>query len=393
MRSWLFAIVGLACLLAAGCRTRPNVALLEQENHRLENQIFYLADLAEDCRRENARLQRRLERYEAQPAEPAGPRLAPIPTGPTPARDSHPPLPDLPDQLRPPKIEVPDLEIPGEDFLERRKRPDAPEPPDQLPDPSTPDSPDRVPPGQDEAMPGGDAAADKADNTEVAMITINERLTGGFNLDGGVGHEGIVTVVEPRDAHGRLIGAAAPVSVVVLDPALSGEAARIARWDFSPGEVAKLYRKTPLSEGIHLEMVWPEEVPIHSRLHLYVRYTTDDGRKLEADRDIDIDTPALQAQWPSPSDPTGQSTPAHPTAEEWQRRESPGPQLPQLPEPEPARTAARPVPGAPAGPSSGAADTVGQANRATRPVPSESSGKMPGPPVRQPPAWSPDRPW
>jgi hypothetical protein len=397
MRSWQFAVVGLACLWAAGCRTRPNVALLEQESRRLEDQIFYLADLAKNCRRENARLQRRLERYEGRAGEPAGAPSAPAPAEPTPPRDGQPPLLDLPDQLQPLKIEVPGLEMPGEDFLERHKAQPAPEPPDQLPAPSGPDSPDWVPPGQDEARLNGDAGAGRADNTQVALITINERLTGGFNLDGRVGHEGLITVVEPRDAEGRLIGAAAPISVVVLDPALSGEAARIARWDFSPEEVARLYRKTPLSEGIHLEMVWPDEVPIHSRLHLFVRYTTDDGRRLEADRNIDVDVPALQAQWPGPAHPAGQTTPDRPPVGEWQQRESPGPQLPELTGPEPARTAARPAPRATVGSSGSGADTVAEATRAgatgVSPEPMERTGGTAGPPVRQRPAWSPDRPW
>ena len=65
MKTWLFAVLSLACLAAAGCRTDPAVAMLERENRQLEYRLYELADLLRDCRRDNARLQRR---YETRPS-------------------------------------------------------------------------------------------------------------------------------------------------------------------------------------------------------------------------------------------------------------------------------------------------------------------------------------
>ena len=55
----------------------------------------------------------------------------------------------------------------------------------------------------------------------------------------------------------------------------------MARWDWTAAQFASRYRKTPLMEGFYLEMPWPAASPSHSDLHLFIRYVTDDGRKLQ----------------------------------------------------------------------------------------------------------------
>ena len=370
MRSWQLAVLCVACLAAVGCRIDPAVALLEQENRELEDRIFELADVVEEHCRENERLRKRLERLQGG----AGPALGP------PGEASGPA--DLTDRLKSLAVEVPSADISGEEFLERHGSEGTRAPPLALPDLSNeeaprwpgPSEPEEAPrwPGPSEpveAEPKGGAATDgaalrRADNTQVAAVTLNERLTGGYSLDEHVGHEGVVTVIQPRNAEGRLVAAAAPVSVVVLDPLVTGEAARVARWDLSAEEVARRYRKTPLSEGIHLELVWPAALPIHSRLHLFVRYTTDDGRKLEADKSIEIDVPAFEARRSLPA--AGASGPAA----GWQRRSSPEIQLPGS---EPTRTALVPAKPDP------------------RPAGSPQSPPRPSAAKQSGPVWSPDR--
>jgi len=378
MRSWQLAVFCLVCLAAAGCRTHPAVALLERENRDLEDQLYGLADLLEQCRAENARLRSRLEGSEEGYTRPAGSALPLELEGPAlgPGQRRAAP-PGVPTELEPPAVEVPSVEIPGEEFLERSRDRGASVPPDAFPVlssggppewPSSSEGPDLVNEGADTT---DGASQCLADNTQVAAVTLNDRLTGGYNLDGRPGHEGIIAVIEPRDTEGRPVAAAAPVSVVVLDPALSGDAARVARWDFTPEQVAKCYRKTPLSEGIHLEMVWPAALPVHSRLHVFVRYVTDDGRKIEADKGIEVEVPALQAQRPLRAPHAARADePGQPTAG-WQGKPSP---VTPLPATEPARIARVP------------------AEPESRPVEPPESASRPIAPKRQAPAWSPDRP-
>jgi hypothetical protein len=78
------------------------------------------------------------------------------------------------------------------------------------------------------------------------------------------------------------------MSVVLIDPALEGGAARVARWDFSAAETAAMFRRTGSVPAIHLATVWPAGPPVHNKLHLFVRYVTADRRKLQVDAPIEV---------------------------------------------------------------------------------------------------------
>ena len=119
-------------------------------------------------------------------------------------------------------------------------------------------------------------------------ITLNRLSVGGWDADGRAGDDGIFLLIEPRDAEGQMIAAAGPISVVLLDRGLPGEAARVARWDLTAHQAAAYFRRMPAGDGIYLELPWPSAPPVHSHLHLFVRFTTRDGRNLEANRELDI---------------------------------------------------------------------------------------------------------
>jgi hypothetical protein len=115
----------------------------------------------------------------------------------------------------------------------------------------------------------------------------------------------------------------------VYDPALpeeDGHAALVARWDFTAAETAALFRRAGLERAIHLAGGWPAEEPKHNQLHLFVRYVTADGRKLQADRPIEValrgDRTARRNH--AETDDRSQSPP--PTA---RRDSSPGPRRPE----------------------------------------------------------------
>jgi len=338
MKAWQWSILAAACLAAAGCRVNPIVASLERENRELENRVYQLAGLLDDCRRQNQRLQARDPREATSPgaAQDDGPALPiPGPSRPRATRDGPAPL--APGDLVPPTVEIPGLDDLEEGATDPfRDMPSLPEPSDFPPRPDEPPPPWTPPP----AEPGRDMSMrPRADSAEVESITLNDHLTGGYDGDGRAGHEGVIAIVEPRDAQGRMLHAVAPISVVVLDPLKPGESAHIARWDFTAEEVAARYRRTALSEGIHLEMVWPASLPVHRELHLFVRYTTADGRKLQAEKRIEVDVPALEARLPVV--PTGAQDPrSSDTANGWQRTPAPR-RLPAATEP--VRAVPKPV--------------------------------------------------
>lgn len=123
----------------------------------------------------------------------------------------------------------------------------------------------------------------------VKTITLNRR-SGGWNSDGKPGDEGIAVVIEPRNARGEIVAVPGAVRIVIIDTAVQNESGR-SMWDFAPVDAAAMFRPaaTGGSGGLHFELPWSADPPAHSQLKLFVRYTTDDGRRLEVNKDIFID--------------------------------------------------------------------------------------------------------
>jgi len=149
-----------------------------------------------------------------------------------------------------------------------------------------------LPEGSDTPPTGsgpGNAPSAAVEGTPTELV-INGRLTGGMDRDGQQGDEGILVVFEPRDAAGQLVKTPGTVSVVVLDPAEQGPAARVARWDFTADEFTSHFQNTVLGRGLQFELPWPGNPPKNRDLQLFVRFTTATGEKLTADTKIQIRT-------------------------------------------------------------------------------------------------------
>ncbi|MCE9607846.1 MAG: hypothetical protein K8U03_23415 [Planctomycetia bacterium] len=139
----------------------------------------------------------------------------------------------------------------------------------------------------------------------VKTISLNRR-TGGWNSDGKPGDDGILVVIEPRNARGEVVPTPGSVSLVVIDPAAEGDAGRFARWDFTASDAGALVRPlaTGGSGGLHFELPWPETPPAHARLKLFIRFHTDDGRRLQAEKDLVVDLgTGSSAAWKNPLAP------------------------------------------------------------------------------------------
>jgi len=178
----------------------------------------------------------------------------------------------------------------------------------------------QVPAGPGQPVPpapqGGSGSA-TLDNRQIARITLDEHSTGGCDLDGSSGDDGIAAVIEPRDQKDQVVLAPAAISLVLLDPALEGDAARIARWDLAPEQIAAACRDAAdqSAKGFMLVLGWPTTAPANRQLQLFARYTTSDGRKLEA---------SGRSASRLPGEPIGSWTPA---TRSW-RRDRSGSQTP-----------------------------------------------------------------
>jgi len=288
----------VACLMAlGGCRAGRNTAMLEQELRLQEDRIYQLQDCLQEtqasleaCSQENESLRRSLADDQGGASNRRGSQKSETPTeldiempstGPSRGR--------LPELLRSdagpeessdgPSVPIGTLNVtPGVE------PPLAPPPsrPEEVPAPGA-----SVVPGDDRSWNG--PTIDEPDRSreavqlEISELTL-ERMGG---PSAAAGDEGLSLVVVPRDQRGAPLAAAAPVSVVVVDPAVSGPAARVARWDFTPEQIATL-REAASGEGFPLRLRWGERRPSHKELHLFVRYETADGRKLDAEVPFDL---------------------------------------------------------------------------------------------------------
>jgi hypothetical protein len=144
------------------------------------------------------------------------------------------------------------------------------------------------------------------DNRTVWQVTLHPSLTGGIG-DSPSGDQGLLVVVEPRDQAGNIVLAAGQTSVALIDPALAGEQARLARWDFSAAETERAMHAGSES-GIHLRLPW-RSAPSHDRLKVFVRYTTRDGRKLQAEQTIAVALGAERAESSGRGDVRGRAEP------------------------------------------------------------------------------------
>lgn len=284
------SIILLCGLLLTGCnQAGQRRELVERELRLQEDRIFKLQayiheyqDLLDSCRRENDSLKRELG-IEATTAAP-------------PATGSGPPS-ERAAPFQPPVIEPGIPALPGNEIL-----------PGELPAPD-------------------DADLGELSKGPVKELVINQLLTGGLSTDAETGDEGIMVVVEPRAADGKLVRQPGELSVMLVDPSKSGPTSRVARWDFSSVEAAAAFRKSPLGRGVHLELPWPADPPQTDTLELYVRVVTPAGKKLIAEAEIGVDpdgTP-IEERLPIllPASHAVDSEPAEP--ERWSERTEPLP--------------------------------------------------------------------
>lgn len=279
MKTYLRYAATVLLAIAGGCRGNVSHELLERELLAQENQIYQLQDLVDEyesrldsCHRENDSLLAELgrartpgKRSNARKAEDSGEELSPPVVEPGSEGSAMP-------FEGPPLISPPDASVPeGEHMAKAAKG-------------------GRKNPSRGAKVRSISAARGPIDKV-IAEITLNRKLTGGHNVDGHAGDEGVMVVVEPLNATGDLIEVPGEVSIVVLDPAIEGEAARVARWDFSSKEAASHLKRTPMGDGLHFDLRWPHSPPVHRVLNLYVRYTTADGRRLETNKQIEVDPP------------------------------------------------------------------------------------------------------
>ncbi len=333
MKPWLWTMLCLGCLALAGCRANSYQTMLEQESRQWEDRFYVVKDRLDQCQ---AVLDATRQRNRELEGDVGGPTSS----------DLHDAIifPGLKSKssgaLAPPSIEG----ISSDRFQKVT--------PDSLPlkTPEKIEPGNSQPPATSPPQPGSDAPLFKeldsspktdmyrgsslsGDSREVARIELIGMTTDGYDSDSRPGDDGVRFVLQPRDTNGKTVDAAAPISIVVVDPLPQGKSVRLARWDLTPQQAAGYHDRSP--RGFHLRLPWPGATPKHSRLRLFARYTTADGREVQAEKAItvaiageqapnwSIDPPPELSQLPTTATPQARQQPDQPRVAAQPRRKRP----------------------------------------------------------------------
>ena len=279
MRAYWILFLCLPVLWTSGCAgaRKHQVNALERENSQLNGLLWELEFEVESLQDENQALKKRLDGVDEDRGEATSrPRRAP---------KTKAPEPFDPGEFQPPKIEFPDEPTPKGLVPETLLPSQSGSKPNKRQSVSMTTHEEPVPPEPTiEIVPPEEVSLDSRRIKRIQLAS----LIGTLHLDDEPGDDGLVVVVEPWDGSDQMLADAADITVVLIDPAEAAETSRYAQWQFEAKEVAKLFRDGDLP-GIHLELPWPDEPPRHDRLHLFIRYVTSDGRKLEADSLVEVE--------------------------------------------------------------------------------------------------------
>ncbi len=134
-------------------------------------------------------------------------------------------------------------------------------------------------------------------------IRINSGLSGGHKTDDVPAIEGVLLIVEAIDESGAQVpleefDIAASLSVVLLDPARSGDQARLGKWDFGPEQIRDMIHpggNSLLGSGLHIVIPWGETRPEATTVIAHVKLAADEV-VMQTQAEIATAQPAM-AQW------------------------------------------------------------------------------------------------
>jgi hypothetical protein len=296
MKTGIIAIL-LLSFCSTGClyRNRVNQQIMERELRLEEDCIYRLKWQLEDCQQQLAAAKFQAETLQKEADVLRGRNASGVPDYGTPSpsgggrQDSSPNLPPAP---RLPSVEGVEPPSGGGASNEHKSSSMLSKLEDMA-------SPVKLVAHQEGVSPAADRLNPDAN---VERIVLNPGLTGGVARGGKSGDQVLNVVFEQRDNRGARVLAPGDVSIVVVDPKLQGEAARIGKWTFEADEAQHHVRRNSDGGSFHFELPW-QKTPEHSDLRLFVRFTTYDGRRLEANLPIEVQMADTQGGWKKSTSP------------------------------------------------------------------------------------------
>jgi len=111
--------------------------------------------------------------------------------------------------------------------------------------------------------------------------------TGGRDDDGIPGDEGLQVVMVPKDEDGTAVKVPGRATVLAYEITKEGHKLPIGKWEVTAEQLKKSWKSGLLGGGYSVPLQW-DRAPTTSRIRVVVRFTLQDGREYEADRDSNV---------------------------------------------------------------------------------------------------------
>jgi len=122
------------------------------------------------------------------------------------------------------------------------------------------------------------------------------RYTGGVDLDGDEGDDGIKVYLRPIDADGSVIKAAGGVKIQLFDLAIEGKDNLIGRYEWTAEQISKQWSSGFMTYHFSFECPWKASPPAHDEITVRVEFTDYlTGKVLTAQKLCKVNLPAEQA--------------------------------------------------------------------------------------------------
>ena len=132
-----------------------------------------------------------------------------------------------------------------------------------------------------------------AKNLTAEKIRIDTQRSGGKNLDGNPGDEGIELWLQVQSADGQPLRPTGALTISVLDPSVTSVNQRIGLWKFVAEETELFFVSSgDQAPAIQLQLPWETAVPRGRQVAVFVRLTAEDGQVLESSANLAIEPPS-----------------------------------------------------------------------------------------------------
>lgn len=131
-------------------------------------------------------------------------------------------------------------------------------------------------------------ATEKVTDLRVVELAFHPTLSRAIDMDDRPDDDGLYLVLQPKNEIGQMVPVAADLTIIVLDPAREGAAAKIGRWEYPAADVQAKLQPIGIEQGIHFRLPWNGPDPAADRVIVFALYKFADGRQVMGEKEIFI---------------------------------------------------------------------------------------------------------